>query len=545
MALWAVIAVLQLLAAVRMDGHLVYTLDDAYIHMAMAKNLALHDVYGVTRYEFSSSSSSPVWTLLVALFYVIFGVHDAIPFLLNLVVASLVLVTAYALLTKFVKSIILLITALLCIAFFTPLPLLVSTGMEHTLHILLAMLFLWLATRALIEDFSTLRTWAFVALLVVCAGLVMTRLESYALVVVMVVLFFIRGRWKVAIGVLLASVIPLFVYQAISVAHGWEWLPNSILIRAHIEHAQMFNSLQAIVVDPGGTPGSVGFLTAGLRTIVEAPYFAVLIGASLLLLIFSVRRTRQFWRYEHVMLAAYIVMAFAQAQFGRTGQFYRYEAYVIALGIFVLTPCIESSWAALRLWMTKDRTQLVAGLAFLLIALQMMIPLFTRCFVTLPLIPQASKNIYEQQYQMGLFLQRYYGGKTVAANDIGAICYLADIHLVDLVGLGSADIYQLRRHNLFTTERVQQLCNERGVALAVAYELWLQFGGMPDFQRKWKVMGRWRILDDAVFECEIVSFLAVNPNGAQQLRTHLVEFSKVLPLDVGYWISPDVGGNKP
>jgi hypothetical protein len=44
------------------NGHVSYTLDDAYIHMAMAKHVAQDGVFGITPYEFSASSSSPLWT---------------------------------------------------------------------------------------------------------------------------------------------------------------------------------------------------------------------------------------------------------------------------------------------------------------------------------------------------------------------------------------------------------------------------------------------------------------------------------------------------
>lgn len=53
-----------------------YALDDAYIHMAMAKNLAHHGVMGATRFEFTSSSSSPLWTLLLTVAFVVSGVRN-------------------------------------------------------------------------------------------------------------------------------------------------------------------------------------------------------------------------------------------------------------------------------------------------------------------------------------------------------------------------------------------------------------------------------------------------------------------------------------
>ena len=45
-------------------NELVYPLDDAYIHMAISKNLQQHGVWGVTRHQFSSTSSSILFTLL-------------------------------------------------------------------------------------------------------------------------------------------------------------------------------------------------------------------------------------------------------------------------------------------------------------------------------------------------------------------------------------------------------------------------------------------------------------------------------------------------
>ncbi|MEO8211196.1 MAG: hypothetical protein ABI840_11615, partial [bacterium] len=38
-------------------GKFVYALDDAYIHLAFAKNIVLHNIWGITKYEYSSGSS--------------------------------------------------------------------------------------------------------------------------------------------------------------------------------------------------------------------------------------------------------------------------------------------------------------------------------------------------------------------------------------------------------------------------------------------------------------------------------------------------------
>src|SRR5262245_53231634 len=76
------------------DGSLVYSLDDAYIHMAMAKNLALHGVWGCTPFHFSSSSSSLLWTTILALTYFVTGVREVTPLVLNTLLALLTLAIA-------------------------------------------------------------------------------------------------------------------------------------------------------------------------------------------------------------------------------------------------------------------------------------------------------------------------------------------------------------------------------------------------------------------------------------------------------------------
>ena len=119
--LWLIVTILLKLSLEQNDGHLVYALDDPYIHMAIAKNFAKYGNWGVTKYEFSSSSSSLLWTLLLSFLFFIFGIDDRIPFILNVIFATFTIILIYMKL-KDKASNLFTIFILLAIIIFTPLP---------------------------------------------------------------------------------------------------------------------------------------------------------------------------------------------------------------------------------------------------------------------------------------------------------------------------------------------------------------------------------------------------------------------------------------
>ena len=88
-------------------------------------------------------------------------------------------------------------------------------------------------------------------------------------------------------------------------------------------------------------------------------------------------------------------------------------------------------------------------------------------------VPISCHNIYEQQYQMGLFLRRFYEGKGVAANDVGAIDYLADIHLYDTFGLANLDVVRARRANRYDHTVAEHEMAQKQVRVVVAYRGWM------------------------------------------------------------------------
>src|SRR6476469_7310825 len=81
-------------------GELTYPLDDAFIHMALAKNLAEHGVWGVTPYGFTSPVSSLAWPVLIAMVDLIAGVHLWTPFWLNMVFGTALLALCHVILVQ-------------------------------------------------------------------------------------------------------------------------------------------------------------------------------------------------------------------------------------------------------------------------------------------------------------------------------------------------------------------------------------------------------------------------------------------------------------
>ena len=79
----------------RTDGVFMYPLDDPFIHMQIARDLAFHGVWGINPGEFASASSSLLYTLLLASLFKIFSASVLIPFLVNIVAALALLMAVF------------------------------------------------------------------------------------------------------------------------------------------------------------------------------------------------------------------------------------------------------------------------------------------------------------------------------------------------------------------------------------------------------------------------------------------------------------------
>ena len=116
-------------------GPWVSPLDDAYIHMAVARTLVEHGTWGVNPGEFASATSSPGWTLLLVASFAALGVHPEIALAWNAVAVAAVLWVADGWLRTAGKRNGARAGWLLALGFVVPLPFLGALGMEHVLQL--------------------------------------------------------------------------------------------------------------------------------------------------------------------------------------------------------------------------------------------------------------------------------------------------------------------------------------------------------------------------------------------------------------------------
>ncbi len=514
---WATLAVLLFFSVGGNDGHLVYTLDDPYIHMAMAKNFAQHGVWGVGKEGFTSSSSSPLWTLLLSLTYILFGINELSPFILNLVFGTLLLVAAHLLLGRHGARPAVIFTVLLSIIFFTPLPSLVFSGQEHTLHTLIAMLFVYFSAENLSSEQAFPRGGR---LLYALAPLVTAvRYEGLFLIAVVCALFVLRRRLKESLLVGGAGILPVLGYGLISIWKGWYFLPNSVLLKGNMPDLSSFH----------GILNALGY--SAYRQMASNFVILSLILAALIVFFLKYDRQKGSRDEATVMISIFAGTALLHMQFAAgtlPGIFHmyfdRYIAYLVALGIFVIALAIDR-YSPDRSPLKTDIRMLPKLVALALIILIVMPPFARRAVMALAKTPQASTNIFEQQYQMGLFLREFYPGKAVAARDIGAINYLADIDCLDIWGLTSMEVARAKRGEYYSPHTVHEIAKAMDVKIGIVYDEWF----IPP---SWINVGEWTISNNVACGDDRVVFYAVDPLEMDRLADNLRAFSSRLPKGV-------------
>ena len=483
-------------------GALVYAVDDAYIHMAVAKNLARHGIWGATPFHFSSSSSSPLWIVLLAASYVVAGVRDYLPLLLNTLFTALTLVVADHYLRRVSVPAIARVAALLGIVVSSSMTAMVLLGMEHVVHLLLTIWFAAAAAEAIARapgDRLAARRDAI--LLCVVGGLLgSSRYEGFFLVAIVCVTFAARRRFVAAALIAVASWVPATLFGAISIWNGAFFLPNSLMLKAVAESASGIGSL----LKPLGA-NDFAFLRGHLNLMI---FSAVGVAAA----ISQAMKDRSVWR-PGVLLPVWLVFAIllhGHYTFSPTYWAYRYDAYLLGLAMFV------AAVASARLLEASPYGRLILASTLVLITASLgdyREALFPREEIA------GAKITHDGDVAIAKFVATYYPAETIAINNLGALAYYTDADIVDVVGLGDLEPLLIqRRTGRYTRDDVREWVSTHHARIAILQVDWSYI--VPLVPGQWHEEIELALPPDG----QRVGFFAIDPQEAVRLRTMVQEY---------------------
>jgi len=488
------------------SGHLVFTIDDAYIHLALAENL-LRGHYGVNLTEFSAPASSILWPFLIA---PVSGLPIA-DYCLLVFNAACALGTVCVLWRVLVSpgpgaspgglpprtlSLWMAVLVLAC-----NLIGLVFLGMEHSLQVLLTSLIVL----GLVQETQT-RTapWWLVAVLVAAPVI---RYENAFLAGPAIVYLFLRShRTKAVVAAVLAA-LPVLAFGAFLSSHQSGFLPTSVVAKSG------FRGLRGIVALLGET----------LKTNLDSSQGVLLACGIPILAVAALARGRD--AGERLFAAVVATGIAAHLLSGKTGGFGRYESYIWGALVLAIAHLYKGPLGRFTQSLGAWRSAAVAGLGLAATCLP-----YTAIAVLTPL---ASNNIYEQQYQMHRFAADYLKA-VVAVNDLGLVSYRNPRYVLDLAGLASKEAFATRWQS-GNDGWMQQLAGRYDAKVAMIYDDW--FRSIP---REWVRVAELRLGKPRIATSRsVVGIYVIAPGETGRVRGLLAEFAKTLPADVTLVSAPN------
>ena len=326
-------------------GFYSYPLDDPYIHMQIGKNLAFNGTWGIKPAAFESASSSILFPLLIAAAFRIFGVHDMIPLWLNGIAGVMLLFVANKWLLKQSFSVLPRTLLLLLAVFLMPLPVIISTGMEHCFQTLTAFLFLTTLSDYPAKTDEKERRRLRMEMVMYALLLTGFRYEGLFLIAAAAIVLLWYRQYRPAVAVMVAGILPVVVFGLYSLSKGSYFLPNPVILKSYFPVSVhdfpgfarlLFNNFLLGPMD--GFPGQICFL-ATERLLFFLPLLYLLIGK-------YKPGTGSFMIFVPTLFFGVLF----HLVFASTGWFFRYEAYLIFCGVIVISASLYKTMPLALPW---------------------------------------------------------------------------------------------------------------------------------------------------------------------------------------------------
>jgi len=480
------------------SGLIVYTLDDSYIHLALAENI-IRGHYGVNLHEYSSPSSSILWPLILAPFSR-FGFGHDIPLIINVSSAAGIFFVFWKILilifpggdardSEKIHKVVILFSMLLMIA--TNLIGLIFTGMEHSFQVFFTVLIIY----GLINQIENKQvSWWFITAIIIAP---LIRYENLPLSFATLVFLYIWRYKKQAVISFITIAIVIIGFSVFLLNLGLDPLPLSVYEKSKIVSAG----------------GSIYSLTQNLIRNIFSPRCTLLLGGLFFLtyVLLSGKKSKE----ERLFAACLAIAILLHLIVGKPGRYLFY----------IWTASILSVLYLYREWLTKIITK--NSFVKIVLATSIIVVLLSYKFIYgIVITPIASNNIYEQQYQMHRFIVDYYKN-SVSVNDLGYVSYRNDYYVMDLVGLASLEALNHWRAN-DKSDWINVISKEHNVKFAMVYDSWFHHIPANWYKIAELYLGKIKISPSDT----VVSFYILNNNIKAKVISQLERYKLTLPKDV-------------
>ena len=483
-------------------GEFAYTLDDAYIHLALAENI-WQGHYGINLAEPSSPSSTVIWPLLLAPFSS-WQHFELAPLLLNMMFMAAALVALAWALRAWLSPLLrprylfslLFVIALSCNFWGLPL-----SGMEHSAQLLMTT---WVAI-GLVNVVKGRRVSRLFVVGLVLGPLV--RFENLSLLVMGVIVLALTNQRRQAVLVLATVVLLLSAYMGLMVSEGLPIVPSSVLVKSEVISAEGFRGMLGEIGENAGEGLSK---TRILPLVVMSLVLAVRIRA---------RRHQSSPRTDTLYLLFLAGIVSAHLVAGKHGNQGRYETYLLLAGLIILIWVFRAKLLSL----IHLRPKLV--LPVLLLASLAVGKSQVEATLMAPL---SVLSTYGVNGQMHRFVVDHWRD-SVGVNDIGWVAYRNREYVLDLWGLASEPARVMRR-KATDMRWAEQLAQDQGVVLFMIFESW--FSDLAPFPSSWEHAASLHGPGRFPGKVSTVEFYLSDPGRSDELGRVLEAFGSRLPSGV-------------